>query len=342
MIAAALAVLLSCAQAEAPGRFAAAEVELTGPLETLAVELAPDAATVLRANLAAGERATASVPLLASPQGREPVLRERPDSEGRARWIGWLREGFERLDDEWRALPSGLRSRPRVSPLASDPRDSVPPAALFGALALVAIALAGSRKTVATFAVCAAGSLALYLAFALPPEPSPPLRVLEGDGATQRWLAVDVAWERFDAPVSAPLRWETEPAHARVEAEFAIGSERWSLLARRAVLRRIARLEPGSRAADPGANRWGRFEETWTRSSDGRWSAHGVWEVGEPLPTGRAEDPPGRFNPALPQGASVLLARLAPGGFSGSETPAGEVWLRWIGPSSAVSTPLGR
>jgi len=331
------------------GRFRQAEVELRGPLAALEIAVHGSAAssgetsTRLELDLAPGELRTVSVPLFASAECGDPALRELPQSEGSALWTGWTREGEAELAQAWLALPIGLRMRPSVALFDGVAGREPQPAALLFSAALFVLVLALRKRPALALAsgLALAGVLVAWLARG---EVAPrELRVLEGagDGAGDgAWVAWDSGFESLRVPADLPLQFEVEPRSAAVFAQGRLsprGVGELTLEARGALLRRASAFDPGRRRISAAANGWGRFEEVWVRSEDGRWSVHGPWEAGEPLPEGRAGDPPGGLNPALPQGTAVVIARLARGTYSGDASAAGEVWLRWIGPAEGDS-----
>jgi hypothetical protein len=316
------------------GRIRQAEVELRGPLAALEVELPGQASTRLELGLAPGELRTVSVPVFAGVDGAELVLRELPEQEGSARWVGWTREGEAELAEHWRALPSGLRTRPAVARGDGVAGREPQPAALVFSAALLVLALALRRRPALACAVGVGGGVALVLWLASAAATTRELRVLEGEGDGP-WLAWDSGFDSLVIPAALPLQVEVEPRSASVQAFGALsaaGVGELTLVARGALLRRASAVDPGPRRVSASVNGWGAFEEVWLRSGDGRWTAHGPWEAGAALPAGRPGDPPGALNPALPQGVTVLVARLAPGVFSAGAPAGRPVWLRWIGP----------
>ena len=338
-------VLVSGILAQGIGRFRQAEVELRGPLAALDLEVRGQAAvggpasTHLELDLAPGELRTLSVPLFAGAECGDPSVRERPESDGSALWTGWTREGEAELARAWLALPSGLRARPSVARFDGVAgREPQPAALLLSAAGLVLVLALRKRPALALASGLASGAaLVAWLAHGdfAPRE----LRVLEGagDGA---WVAWDSGFESLRVPATLPLQLEVEPASAAVAARGRVspsGVGELTLEARGALLRRASLFDPGRRRISAATNGWGALEEVWVRSEEGRWSVHGSWEAGEPLPEGRAGDPPGSFNPALPQGQAVVIARLAPGTFSAGAPAGRPVWLRWVGPAAADS-----
>lgn len=324
--------------AQGLGRFRQAEVELRGPLAALELALPGQASTRLELDLADGEVRTVSVPLFAAEAG-ELQLRELPESDGSARWTGWTRDGEAELAQQWSALPLGLRARPSVARFEGVAGREPQPAALaFAAALLFAVLALRRRATLAAASGLAGGALlAAWLASAgaAPRE----LRVLEGDGEGA-WIAWDSGFETLRVASALPLQVESEPRAAEVRAACALatsGVGELELTSRGTLLRRALAVEAGPRRISERSNGWGALAEVWVRSADGRWTAHGPWEAGEPRPAGRPGEPPGAFNPALPQGQAVVIARLAPGTFSGGAPLGRPVWLRWIGPAESDS-----
>ncbi|MCY3002695.1 MAG: hypothetical protein NTV21_12910 [Planctomycetota bacterium] len=331
----------------APGRWRQAEIEVRGPLQALDVVVPGRARTRLVLDIAEGEVRTLVVPVVAPQDAGELELHEQPELAGEARWFGWSREGLNEVEAEWEQLPRALRERPSVSPAEETPGRGPQPVALAFAAAATLVVLSLRRKPLLALSVSAAASVG-WCVFALSNAtvPQRELRVLEGDGASGRWIVVDSGWEVLHANADLPLKLEVEPAAASVEAEAQVGAaglKGLRLEAHRARLVRVEALDPGPRSVSNVENRWGDFEEAWTRTPDGRWQRHGAWPVGAPLPTGEPGDPPGAFNPALPMGQAVLIGRLAPGSFAGADSgdfsalsgagtaPERPLWLRWIG-----------
>lgn len=179
--AAALALSLALAPQEL-GRFRQAEVELRGPLGALEVELPGQASTRLELGLAPGELRTVSVPVFGGADGAEVVLRELPEQEGSARWIGWTRDGEAELAERWRTLPSSLRTRPGVARSDGVAGREPQPAALAFSAALLVLALALRRRPALACGVGVGGAVALVLWLAGASATPRALRVLEGAG----------------------------------------------------------------------------------------------------------------------------------------------------------------
>lgn len=331
----------------APGRWRQAEIEVRGPLQALDLVVPGHARTRLELDLAEGEVRTLVVPVVAPQDAGELELHEQPELAGEARWFGWSREGLNEIEAEWERLPRALRERRRVSAAEETPGRGPQPVALAFAAAATLVVLSLRRKPTLALAVAAAASVG-WCVFALANETAlqRELRVLEGDGASGRWIVVDSGWEVLHTSASLPLGLGVEPAAALVEAVAKVGAAGLTNLrleARRAQIVRVDTLDPGPRSVSNVENRWGDFEELWSRTPDGRWQRHGAWPVGAPLPSGEPGDPPGAFNPALPMGQAVLIGRLAPGSFGGADTgvfaalsgagkgPERPLWLRWIG-----------
>lgn len=338
-----MSLALACTLALVPiaqglGRFRQAEVELRGPLAALELALPGQASTHLELGLADGEVRTIRVPLFAAEAG-EPAVRELPESDGSARWTGWTRDGEAQLAEQWNALPVGLRARPVVARFEGVAGREPQPAALAFAAALLVGVLALRRRALLAAASGLAGGAVLAAWLASASAAPRELRVLEGDGAGA-WLAWDSGFESLRVSSALPLQLEAEPRAAEIRAHGALstsGVGELELTSRGALLRRALAVEPGPRRISDRSNGWGALAEVWVRSEDGRWTAHGPWEAGEPLSRGRPGDPPGAFNPALPQGQAVVIARLAPGTFSGGAPLGRPVWLRWIGPAESDS-----
>ena len=76
-----------------------------------------------------------------------------------------------------------------------------------------------------------------------------------------------------------------------------------------------------------------RTAATWVRTSEGVWTSHGTWELGQPLPQPVPDPPdgglpPGHLNPALPQGVAILIGRLSAQAFRGPPGGPEQAWVR--------------
>ena len=289
----AVATLAARVASGAEDRARLGEVELVGPLSDVVLDLGPAGETRLEGALFPGELRRVTVPLPARDRATPPAPLVRwqavDDPSGRggsARFLGWR----EPETDPYAAVAPGLRVRPRPP---AERTASRAPAGLALALAAALAAGLGWRRRPALAAAAALAGVALVAALA--PRPAGPARwrlaLLEGDLASERWLAIEAAVDRLAV---AP-----EAGDLRVEAR---GARIW----------RVRTTTPGERVARAAGNALGEdLAEAWVRDG-GAWTARGTWAAGEPLPAPRpGPDPPGWLASGLPHGTGVLLGRLA-------------------------------
>lgn len=275
--------------------------------------------TVLRPEVAAGERVDLQVPFLWALD--RPGL---PSAEG----LGLPGDGVElvpggtRLPGNWRDLPASLRGR-SLPPLEAVPVRPAP-ALLTGAVAGLLLVFALRRRP---FLALGAGALAAgALAAVAPPAELAPagVTVLEGDGDSGRWLLVRSAPGRLELGAREEGWLEVRPAdrEVRVEADRRTGALVAALEAPGAELHlrreRVAPRQPGR--GSPGGHD---FRQTWVREPGEGWRALGPWAGEQPLPEAGPEGPapPGWLVAGLPQGVPALVGEL--------RAPAGQrSWLR--------------
>jgi hypothetical protein len=333
----ALAAFPCAARAQVETHIERARLALTGPLERVRV-VAGANQTMLEAHLAAGEHFEIGVPLATSSTDVEPQVEALDGDARNARFVAWDPAFASASTAWWESQSFGLRARPRPSLPGSDAASlgRAPATALLLLFAFVPLAIALRRRAktlVGVAVVCSAALVAITLRERAKADYA---RVLEGDGASQRWLAVDCALDTLRMPAATPMRLALEPAQASVALDTTLATAEhgpWNLAAARARLWLTTPCDPLERKFTPQSNAWGTLEQCWVRAADGAWTARGTWEIGRPLPAARDEpgDPPGWLNPALPMGSSILIGRLAPGSFAGEGAGVGPVWVRLVG-----------
>lgn len=306
-----------------------ARVRLAGPLALATLDQGERGRTELSAGLLAGERREIVVPLPYRPlDGRAPATRAAPPG-GAAEFVDW-----EPAEAPLAPLPPGLAARPRPPVAGRAPEVRPASLALLAAAAVLVTAL--RRRPAAALAAGWGVALALgIVALRSPPRAAPPARVLEGAGPEGPWLVVDGGAGELSFPLAGGARLEVAPAGAPVVWSGTLVGEtaRWRVRLAGGRLWRVAPLEVGLRLVRREINAWGPIEEAWSRAPDGRWSHHGAWLLGQPLPPAASDAPapPGWLAAGLPQGVGVLVARLAPDAWRGPElhgTAPGAAWLR--------------
>ncbi|TDJ67865.1 MAG: hypothetical protein E2O39_14040 [Planctomycetota bacterium] len=319
------------------GRLHRARLDLAGPLETVELE-AGRGVTRLVLDLRAGESVRIVVPVSErSPLDLvEPRVRRVVPGAGRAAFAGWVT-----APQEWEELPAGLRARVRP-PVG--PRAAVVGWRTLALLGGVALLVAGARRRpVAALALGLAGAALVFLFPGTEGPGAPaPIRVLEGEAETGRWLAVEAAYAQLAVEPEAVMRVETLPRDAVLDwtVRVVAADRTWSASAPGAAIVSFTALGPGERALTPARNGLGDLAEAWVRGAGGVWSARGPWPAGLALPPpesrapgeSQAPDPPGWLASGLPQGVGVLVGRLAPGALAAGRTAAdGPTWLRLVG-----------
>lgn len=290
-------------------RLRIAQVELTGPLESVRLDLGAEGGTTYSTTLRAGETRTVEVPLPASTGAPDPIVTIAPPGAGSAHFAGWGPDEARRA--RWEALPPGLRARPRVMALPADIR--IETAALLTAAALSLVAWSLRRKPAIAIAAVSAGSAGLLTFVLLSENPTRQVTVFEGDVGSPSWLMVQTRRDGWDRQAEALLQLEVEPARAFVWLHSIPPMLYYVLEAPGSVVSAISVFEDLQRSLTRAENRWDTFKRVWLRESDGTWTYHGYWELGAPLPPARHEQPslpPGWIQPGLPQGTSVLIAEL--------------------------------
>lgn len=313
-----------------------ARVSLTGPLDGLEVETVGAGSARLELELAAGERRELVVACVPSPLSGEepPLLKTRGD--GAARFEGWIEE--DRASEELLAskLSLGLRSRPL--PPAPDPGGGgLPTAGLLVALAAFLFVVKLRARALPALGAGALGAGAVFALAVAPGADGASLRLIELEDRGPWALEVSVARSRLAVPAGWHGRLATRPALAPVDVALGDGGPGavWTLEAGAADLVTFVPLHLGPLDLDrAGSNGLAALAEVWLRSTDGEWSRRGAWPLGAGLPGPKAGagEPPGWLNPALPQGRTVLIARLLDPQALGDGGPArSATWLRWIG-----------
>ncbi len=317
-------------------RIRVARMELAGPFDSLELRCGA-ARTLVHGPLTAGERRFVGVPFVGG-EGVERLPATDPASElarFTARFIGW--EDDDRAG-RLAALPRGLGSRPPPAPERLRPRPR--------ASALVALVGAGAvvlllRRRVRAARLVACGALVLL---ATPPVVSSPenapIRVLEGDGASGRFVWIESGFGSIEVDGRALLALSVRPgtAPADLVAELRLGApERWTL---RSPGRRITAVVDALGIdrmvrIDAGRNDLADLCSAWLRPEAGEsFGARGAWSRGAPLPPPRdaLDPPPGWLVAGLPPGRAVLVASLGGGGPRVTGGPAlGPGWLRLVG-----------
>ena len=325
------------ASQQTPTRVRSGRVALEGPLERAELRFADGSATVLELALAAGERRVLEVPLAPPQVASESEPRIEVRGAGSGAFVGWMVEEAASAEQAWGRLPPGLRQRPRPPAPAAPDAGRPPPAALLLCAAAFLLALRWRGRGGVALPIGAGGAAALLALTAGQPPSREVLALLEGDGASGRWVAVRVARDRLELPAGATWRITTEPAQVplRIAGHDLGGILRWSVESARATLHQteILDLAPDT-LTRAGSNRLGLLERTWVRDPDGRWTRRGRWALGQPLPEALdgPGEPPGWLNPALPMGTGVLIAQRP-----SAQDPAGpgearvRGWVRVVG-----------
>lgn len=304
--------LLRCAGALTGSRFA--EIEFAGPLAN-AVISTRGGETRVEGELRVGETRVMLVPVATQELSTEaPAIRfdEEPDplrARGTARFLGW-REPTSALSN----LSPGLRARARPA-LAETPLEisSAAPLVLLAAAIGVLYLRKKPRFAVAIAIVAALATRALVHAPVRDVEAS--VSLVDGDANETRWRSVDAAVSELAfANLVADFELASEPADLRLSwrGSFAAGSEwRVAAVGARIFASRILEFEEG--LLTRAANRYAAFDEVWLREA-GEWHGHGAWEFGAELPTAReARVPPAWLAANLPQGVTLLVARVRGG-----------------------------
>lgn len=332
-----IAGALSCAVAlGAPAfqdAFQAVELRLEGPLSEVTIEGGGWTTRVV-GELGAGEVRTLRVPVVVADvplQAAAPALSFAPSDGGGDAALA----PASSPPPSWEALPAGLRRRTLPPVHATRIGPGAPRLALIAAAAVLSLAF--WRKTPAALA---AGIAACALCFVLPDRPPPrvALEVLEGDGASGRWLRVRGALSTLEVEAGSAGWCESMPVSSERRLEVTLaGGLRWTLVGEGLALYALA---PGGDLGrlGPEGNEVRDLAAAWRRDGAGRWTFHGPWGRGDPLPAARAgagdpagdpaSAPPGWLMSALPQGVGVTLGRAAAG------TGGVPLWVRWVeGPS---------
>lgn len=295
------------------------ELRLEGPLTELSVS-AGGAPTELLVGLGPGESQRVTVPVRVGPGGvasaveaSAPRERARPASD-------------VLLPPPYTELPRRLRVR-GLPPLERD-LPTPGPARWTLLLATLVLALAARRYPWRALVVGALGASCLWLPMELPTEPS--LVLLEGDGASGRWLEVRAARDELVlGPAGASwLRTLPEGAESTLTVDVSAASPAARVMAPGARVFALRELEQRPRLTLED-NDFADLDPVWVRSEDGRWARRGPWGVGRALPPDPAASTtaagtaglPGWLVAGLPQGVPVLVGRAS-----------GARWVRLVGP----------
>lgn len=315
-----LAVLATVGRAQDP--IGAVEVELEGPTPVLELSAGFER-TELCLELQGGESRRVLVPFLSRSNLGEDWAKPRL-AEGTSARTAHLIPGSVEPPPAWSSLPISLKSRglphlPQVRPRAGE----LHLAWLVGSLLLVL----GLRRR--PWRAAGLGVAAALTVFWLPNPPleAPVVRVLEGDGATGRWIEVVGGRERLELARHDVgwLRHLPQGAHRHLEVAEVAGETRWAACAEGARLFYMSEIV-APRQPNSAGTAGHRFAEVWTRYAGGAWVARGPWHGDVPLPESSAAraGPPGWLISGLPQGVSILAAR-----FEAREGESG--WLRLVG-----------
>jgi len=164
--------------------------------------------------------------------------------------------------------------------------------------------------------------------------------VVEGDGASGKWVRVSVQSRSSAMDLDRLLRLAVLPEGARLNwaATSTAGGELiWTAEGAGDETARIISCErffpPNAPTNSPAETEAGgrhpglSLTSTWLRSaSGGKLVSHGAWERGTPLPAAREDGlgPPSWLAAGLPQGVGVLLGRS-------KNDQDQEIWVRLIG-----------
>ncbi|MAF67085.1 MAG: hypothetical protein CMJ84_15685 [Planctomycetes bacterium] len=343
MIAVVLACTVHMATRAPQDAFATHELRLEGPLEGVSIEGGAGWTTRVVGELGAGEGRTLRVPVVtadAPPRAAAPMPVLVPRSEDADPGADAALAPALFAPPDWDGLPDGLRRRALPPLRASRAGAGTPRLALLAAAAVLSLAF--WRRTPVALA---AGLVAGMACFVLPERPPPrvAVEVLEGDGASGRWLRVRGAVASLELEPGSSGWCESVPASSERRLEVTLaGGPRWSLVGEglalyaleehaleEHVLEETALLEAGELGGlGPERNDLEDLAAVWRRDGAGRWTFHGPWERGTALPAPDAgedaPDPPGWLISALPQGVGISVARSAAGA---EGVPR---WARWV------------
>ncbi len=323
-----------------PARLSFARLDLHGPIHALAIEFQGLGRTSVHAELSAGERLQAVVPVpiassnlgagaqfridsnetQQSPAGRAAFAEERSAS-------GWPLDAirFERERQErWRALPLELRARPRP-PAGEDVGVQVPSSGLYLALA-TAVLFAGMRKRpVWAGAVCVLGAASIWYvasaSSALSSAAAITQRcVIEHEFGTGHWLLVRSSRGELRLGAHSPVSIESDPVDAQVTCVVDARKPSSARVQGPALWTVVEAFDPRGGELQPGANTLFDLDRVWSRGQGAQgiasgWSNARQWPRGEaasPLP-GVAQPPPGWLLRGLPLGRSACIGKLRSG-----------------------------
>ncbi len=333
-----LSTMLAAPPLERSSRAWLAEVALEGPLGGVVLDMGASGETRLVGALVSGETRRLVVPLPARTAGERftPSIHVArladwtAAEQGAARFVRWLEPEGASIED----LPPGLRARARP-PVARDVvRPSVAALLTLAALGVATLGLAERGRTALLAAlVTLVGTAAItWLEPVRASEFEAHVILIEADSQSAAWLEVEAAPDRLDVAMAIDaLSIEVWPPGARLVWRVPLSAAPVLDVSGRDVrLYRLSVFDPGEERIDPSHNRFAPISQAWVREG-GEWHSHGAWPLGQPLPAPlerEAEGPPGWLASGLPQGPSILIARIDP---QRSPRPAGSatsVYLR--------------
>lgn len=339
-----LAALLlgSCFAAPPPdknSRAWLAEVEIEGPIADIVLDMGASGETRLVGALVAGETRRLSVPLPARAESERftPAIRSAPladvhaEAQGAVRFVRWLEPPASDVE----RLPPGLRARARPPVARSAAAPSTAALLALAALGLTALGLAERARIALLVAVPGAAAL-WWFEPVRSSESAAHVILVEGDSTSPTWLEVEAACDRLEiVPPIGAAQIEVWPQGARLVWRVPLeGGNAFQVFGREVQIYRLSAFEPGDRHVDRRRNHWAAMAETWVREA-GEWRAHGSWPLDLALPPALddggkngGDAPPGWLASGLPQGPTILVARMSPGGGVPSGGGADSVYLR--------------
>ncbi|MDZ4772308.1 MAG: hypothetical protein SGI72_04160 [Planctomycetota bacterium] len=301
--------------AAAAGVSRMAEIELVGPLANVVIEARGGGETRIEGELQAGETRLVVVPIAFQElSSATPTIRFDDDPNplkprGSARFVAW-RASASPLSE----LSPGLRARARPA-LAATPIEISRAASLVLLAAAIGVLYLRKKPAVAL-------AVALVAALTTLPLVRAPVRALEatvtlvdGDVNETRWRRIDAALDQLTLADPNPnFELACDPPDARLAWRTALDVQipaRVLAHGARLFATRVVAVEEGVLTRE--SNHYAAFDEIWLRE-EGEWRRGGPWNFGAPLPrAGEPRDPPAWLASSLPQGISILVARVSPG-----------------------------